>query len=152
MGGGGGGSAGYENRTEAPGLSSSQVVGDLEHCLFKCGGSWREVQAPTGSPVGKEGLPSLRAESWAPDCASVTGILPLSGDTGRRGAGVKALFMDLGSMCYTWRRQWLPLLCPSRESERSHSALCLLPCPPPSSLKNHVSCFPLLILSSKLLP
>lgn len=114
---GGGRRGGYENRTEAPGLSSSQVLGDLEHCLFKRGGSWWEVQAPTGSPVGKEGLPSLRAKSWAPDCAGITGILPLSGDTGRRGAGVKVRSWTWGSVCYTWRRQWLPLLCPSRESE-----------------------------------
>lgn len=93
---GGGRGRGHENRTEAPGLFSFQIVGDLEHCLFKCWGFWWEVQAPTGSPVGKEGLPSLRAESWAPDCARATGLLLLSGDTGKGGVRVKALFMDLG--------------------------------------------------------
>lgn len=64
QGGGGGGGGSYENRTEAPGLSPSQVVGDLEALLVERGGSWREVGAAPeagvrlpGSPVGKGGPP-----------------------------------------------------------------------------------------------
>lgn len=86
------------NRTEAPGLSPSQVVGDLERCLFGVGapggggGSDGRFRLPQGggSPVGKEGLPSLRAESWAPSYASITGILPAGrvyGEERRRSEG-----------------------------------------------------------------
>lgn len=67
---GAGAGGGYENRTEAPGLSPSQVVGDLERCLFKRGGSWREV----GAPGGRSRLP--QGVLWERRASPVSGLSP----------------------------------------------------------------------------
>ena len=57
---GGGRGRGYENRTEAPGLFSSQIVGDLEHCL-SVGVSGRRSRLPQGV-LWKGGSP--HSQGW----------------------------------------------------------------------------------------
>ena len=110
---GGGRGRGYENRTEAPGLFSSQIVGDLEHCL-SIGVSGGRSRLPQGV-LWKGGSPQSQGWAlgpWAPDWASVAGLLLHSGDTGRRGAGRKLRSWTRGSMCCAWKRRWPPLSAP----------------------------------------